>query len=259
MLEGSKAFFLEGSSREAVLCLHGFSGSPGIYRKIGPVLHQEGLTVYAPCLPGHGTIADDLRKVTNEQFVRASEDAFSLLAGKYDKVHLIGLSLGGTLATLLASRHAEYKSLGCVSLLSPGYGFNQMLAVRIGISAGAEEARRASKMIPLPQRKPSGDEVDECIFGYGAVPLVCFDRLQALNLCARDARSLVKAPVLLLYAGNDAVVDASVSAGACGVFPCLDELLCFEQSEHNLLLGSDRQEVISRCVAFIAKHRVVSL
>lgn len=214
------------------------------------------MTVYAPCLPGHGTVPEALIEVTNERFIDASEKAFSLLAEKYDRVHIVGLSLGGVLATLLAAGHAGEAVLGCVSLLSPGYALNKTLAARVGLDGGTSLSEYVGKMIPLPQRKPLNDAMDECIFGYNAVPFISFDRLQGLNSAARATRIAVTAPVMLLYAEADAVVDAEASAEAAGIFPRLEEALCFQESEHNLLLGCDRDETVSRCTSFIRRHRI---
>ena len=54
-------FFLEGGPSGALL-IHGFTGSPPEMRLVGQYLHERGLTVSAPLLPGHGTSADDLNR-----------------------------------------------------------------------------------------------------------------------------------------------------------------------------------------------------
>lgn len=255
-LDGSRAFFWRGTSREAVLCLHGFTGSPGIYLKLAHKLKEEHLTVFAPRLPGHGTMPEALAKVTHEQFIQASEEAFAILAEEFERVHIIGLSLGGALATVLAANHAGDRVLGSVSLLSPGYAFNPGLAAKLGLDSGADPSQREGKMIPLPARPVKNDDMDECIFAYNMVPLVCYDRLHAFNALARDARATVTAPVMLLYAEHDMVVDSAASAEAPTIFPQLEEFQSYEKSEHNLLLGCDREEIVYRCTDFISRHRI---
>ena len=55
------AFILENGPVGALL-VHGFTASPTEMRLLGNHLHQRGLTVAAPLLPGHGTNLADLSK-----------------------------------------------------------------------------------------------------------------------------------------------------------------------------------------------------
>ena len=45
MLAGKAPFHLSGTGSEAVLCIHGFTGAPGVFRKLGSVFHREGLKI----------------------------------------------------------------------------------------------------------------------------------------------------------------------------------------------------------------------
>ena len=54
------SFFLQGGSM-GVLLIHGFTGAPTEMRLLGGFLHQNGLTVSAPLLPGHGTTVENVR------------------------------------------------------------------------------------------------------------------------------------------------------------------------------------------------------
>ena len=244
LLAGKQPFFWKAEGAEAVLCLHGFTGAPGVFRKLGRALLADGLSVYAPMLPGHGTTPEDLARVTGPQLLNAAEQAYADLSRSYQRVHLVGLSMGGTLATLLAEQHAGEAGLGCVSLLSPGYGFNRALSQKLGLDRWADLADPESKRIPLPTRKAQNDEMDECLFGYDAAPLNLFGELLVLNKAALEAQKGITAPMQLLYAAADAVVDAEASAEAAKIFRKLEDCFAYPQSEHNLLLGGDREEVI---------------
>ena len=256
LLAGKQPFFWKADSAEAVLCLHGFTGAPGVFRKLGRGLLATGLSVYAPLLPGHGTTPEDLAHVSSLQLLDAAERAYGDLARVCKRVHLVGLSMGGTLSTLLAERHAGEQELGSVSLLSPGYGFNRVLAQKLGLDHWANLTEHEGKMIPLPTRRAQNDDMDECLFGYAAAPLNLFGELLVLNKAAREAQRNIAAPVQLLYAAADAVVDAEASAEAAKVFRTLEDCFAYPQSEHNLLLGGDREDVMQRCTAFVCRHRL---
>ena len=90
-----------GAERGAVVLLHGFGGDAQTWAALAAHLARQGLAVSAPDLPGHGATtlaADDL-----DAFV---SPLAPLLAGKAP-VELVGHSLGGAVATLLARAHSE--------------------------------------------------------------------------------------------------------------------------------------------------------
>lgn len=250
VLGGKKPFFWGADAEQAVLCLHGFTGSPGIYRKLGRQLAAEGFAVSAPLLPGHGTQPEALIPVVPQHWIDAASAEYQRLANHYQCVHLVGLSLGGAIATLLAARYADEASLGKMVLMAPGYGLHPALLESIQplLDSGGDNAQR---MIPLPARQPRGDQLDECIFGYNAAPVVSVGHLQALGKQALEAVPHVKHPTLLLYTAADPVADPGLCVQAAKAFCSPVEVVCFEQSEHALLLGCNREQVVSRTLDFL--------
>lgn len=97
----SQAFRLEGSGDEAVVLLHGFTGHPGHWLPVSEVLARKGYTVVAPLLAGHGTTTRALGRSTWKEWV-ASARAATESVGDHRRLHLVGLSMGGLIAILLA-------------------------------------------------------------------------------------------------------------------------------------------------------------
>lgn len=89
---------------DAVLVLHGFTGWPGEMAFLGDRLAEAGLAVSIPRLPGHGTNGLDFLQTGWRDWLRASVDAYLELAAAHRGVHLVGYSLGGLIAILVASR-----------------------------------------------------------------------------------------------------------------------------------------------------------
>lgn len=96
-------FFFETSKR-AVLLLHAFTGSANDHRMLGRALEAANYTVYAPNLSGHGTgKVQDVLAASAEQWLADGFLAYQFLKDKgYDQIAVMGLSLGGTLATKVA-------------------------------------------------------------------------------------------------------------------------------------------------------------
>jgi carboxylesterase len=87
-----------------VLLLHGFTGTPRDLVNLAGRLHDNGLTVSVPRLPGHGTNGSDFLQSGWRDWLRASVDAYADLKARCEAVHLVGFSMGGIIAVLLAAR-----------------------------------------------------------------------------------------------------------------------------------------------------------
>ena len=81
--------------------LHGFTGHAGHWLPLAEVLHARGHTVVAPLLAGHGATADDMGTTGAEDWIASARESVASVAD-HDEVHLVGLSMGGIIATILA-------------------------------------------------------------------------------------------------------------------------------------------------------------
>lgn len=86
----------------AVLCLHGYAGYPGELIRPGIDLYDAGLDVYCVRYPGHGTSGADFQASTREDWIGTAYDACKDLCSRYQEVSLVGHSMGGAVAVLLA-------------------------------------------------------------------------------------------------------------------------------------------------------------
>ncbi|MCB0111326.1 MAG: alpha/beta fold hydrolase, partial [Caldilineaceae bacterium] len=100
------AFYLTGGE-VGILLIHGFTGSASEFALLGPYLHERGLTVAAPLLPGHGTTPADLNQTRRQDWVDHAEQALLDLQTDCRVVFVAGLSMGALIAFALATRHPE--------------------------------------------------------------------------------------------------------------------------------------------------------
>lgn len=96
-----------GSGRTGVLLLHGFTGSPRSMRAWAEHLVADGFQVALPRLPGHGTSWQELALTEWPDWYACVEREFATLRRSCDQVFVCGLSMGGTLALLLAERQGD--------------------------------------------------------------------------------------------------------------------------------------------------------
>jgi carboxylesterase len=95
------------TTRTGVLCLHGFTGSPHTMKPVSDAIAAAGFDVSVPCLPGHGTVVEDMLDTTWADWSATAEAAYADVRAAHERVVLVGLSMGGTLTAWLASRHDD--------------------------------------------------------------------------------------------------------------------------------------------------------
>ena len=90
-----------GSTRRALLLVHGFSSSPAVFMRLWPALTcYDGLV--APVLPGHGESFEALRPVPAEAWLDHVRACCQRLLAQYEQLDILGFSLGGLLACQLS-------------------------------------------------------------------------------------------------------------------------------------------------------------
>lgn len=105
----------EPRAKHAVLCLHGYAGYPGELVRPGIDLYEKGMDVFAPRYPGFGTSGNDFLASSVEDWLGTAYDAAQALTSSYDEVSVVGHSMGGAMAVLIASAFSLKRAV----LLSP--------------------------------------------------------------------------------------------------------------------------------------------
>src|SRR4051812_28985686 len=106
---GSEPWSAPGAGPRAasgVLLVHGFRSSPASLRPLAEELAARGFSVDLPRLPGHGTHFRDMLPTRYDHWRTHVAASARALAARTERVVLVGLSMGGTLALDIASSGA---------------------------------------------------------------------------------------------------------------------------------------------------------
>jgi esterase/lipase len=128
----AKAFTLKGRD-EAVLMIHGFTSTPNIFRELAEKVSERfGWEIEIPLLSGHGLTPMSLDSIKKQDWIRDAELGMEKMLIKYSRIHLVGLSLGGTLCAHLATRYPT--NVASITLLAPamfvqGFFIRQLLKI----------------------------------------------------------------------------------------------------------------------------------
>ncbi len=103
IIPSAEPFYFPGN-KTGCLLIHGFTGAPTEMRWMGEYLAEEGFSVLGVRLAGHATNPDEMIRTRYIDWMHSVEDGYHLLKGTVDRVFLIGLSMGGALSLLMASK-----------------------------------------------------------------------------------------------------------------------------------------------------------
>ena len=240
-------FLLEGGP-VGVLLIHGFTGSPPEMRLVGDYLHQRGLTVSGPLLPGHGTTVEDMNRCQWADWTGHVEGALADLQARCETVFVGGLSMGSLLTLYLAAHHPE---LDGAILYAP--------AVMV-----ADRMIYLSPVLKyLMRQKPKSDdsdlsnpEAELCLWSYEENP--AFAAHELLKLIRRVRRLLprVTCPLLVVHSTLDQAIHPHSARYTYERASSADkELVTLHDSGHCITVDSEWESVAKKTCEFIQAHQ----
>ncbi len=238
-------FFLKGGS-VGVLLIHGFTGSPPEMRRLGGYLHERGLTVSAPLLPGHGTTVEQMNRCRWRDWTDHAGQALADLQSRCETVFVGGLSMGSVLTIYLAAHH----DLPGAVLYSP--------AVKVA-NPFIHVAPVLKYVIPSPPKPGSSDytdpEAERYTWSYEKNP--SFAAHELLKLIRRVRRLLpdVTCPLLVIHSTGDQAITPDSARYTYERAGSVDkELVTLHNSGHVITVDSEWETVAERTYTFIRTH-----
>jgi len=103
LVKGAAPIDLPRANAPGVLLLHGGGDTPQALEQLAQHLHKRGFAVRVPLLSGHGRHLSALAASSARQWHDDVRREFEAMRAKHDRVAIVGLSMGGSLAVKLAS------------------------------------------------------------------------------------------------------------------------------------------------------------
>lgn len=244
IMNGAEPFFFPGGPTGCLL-VHGFTGTPKEMRGLGEYLAGQGHTVLGIRLFAHATDPEDMMRARWRDWLTDLEDGWRLLQGCCKQVFVMGLSMGGILSLLFASRHSL---AGVVAMSTPHHLPN-------------DPRIRFIKTLSLFQPYiPKGPPAwfDQAAYqdhiSYPSDPTRAFAELRDLLTAMRSGLPQVHSPALLVYSKDDNVVTPQEKHMEL-IFKDLGsqekQTLWIEKSGHVITKDAQRQQVYEAIGAFV--------
>jgi len=205
---------------DPLVLLHGFPERATSWRRVAPLLHEQGLRTYAPDQRGYSPGARPSRR-RDYRINTLGDDVLALVDAIGRPVHLVGHDFGAAVGWLLASRHADVvRSFTAGSVPHPAAFMEAVRTSRqalkswymaafqlpvlpelVGRARGFELALRRAGMdeedLERFRREVVGDgALSGALMWYRAIPLA--DR--------RHGAGRVRVPTTLVWSDGDAAV-----------------------------------------------------
>jgi carboxylesterase len=230
-----------------VLVVHGFTGSPGSMAHVAGGIAAAGYEVSVPQLPGHGTVVDDMLDTRWPDWSAAADAAYTDLAGRVERIAVVGQSMGGTLACWLAARHPDTSALVCINPLVSPREPDEIAFLDAVIDSGDELADGIAQDLADP------DAVEPA---YAQTPLRALKSLVLAVEDIQDDLTRIVCPVLILNSPNDHTVPPANSDHLAATVAGPVERVTLERSFHVASMDFDKDLIVERTVDFLRRTAV---
>ena len=243
--EVCQPFFWEGEKcngkTHGVLLLHGFTGTAAQMRMLAQSLHRQGFTVMGINLPGHASTMDDMARRTWDDWLTAAKEAFLQLKAKCDDVSVVGHSMGGCLALILAQQLQP-------TAIAP-------IAAPMGTRAPLWAATLAApfmKTVWWKKRDAHSVPLESTYdYGYPGFHCVCARHLSRMIRMARRDLHAVTCPILVVQShADETITPDSADVILRGVSSEVKRVLWLENVPHLCTISNEA----SRIAEIIGKH-----
>jgi len=239
ILPGCEPIFKKNSSKGCLL-LHGFTSCTFELQLLGDHLQNEGYTVSIPLLPGHGTSPKDLKGRSWMEWYESGKKALFELRKTCDTVYVVGLSMGGSIALHLS---AHYEVDGIVAL-APGLFLKNKLSF---LSHILHPFYPYSKKWSGPDIKAEVETIT-----YDKIPVKSLSELLHMFRHLRDDLTDINAPILIIYAKQDHVIDGkSAQEIYKKVSSNNKRILRLKKSYHIITLDIEKEQVFRETINFL--------
>lgn len=234
--------FNEGTKPYVVLMLHGFTGNTSDVRQLGRYLEKQDIPSYSFNYEGHGEAPENILKSSPYVWYKQVVDAYDHLKKQYDRIFVVGLSIGGVLGLRLSlDREVEALTTVCSPM---SLKTNDDLIENFKTYARMFKTR-------FEQKDEGEIEKEIAALTYESV----FEDIRSFIMSVRDDLDEVYIPMLIAQGEQDVVIDKE---SAAIIYDTVDsdekDLIYYKDSGHVLTMDTDKETFFEDQYQFLKEH-----
>jgi carboxylesterase len=250
ILPGAETIDLQEEGSHGALLLHGFGDTPQTLALLARRLKKSGYSVLAPLLPGHGRSIEAFGNSRATDWIAAAKGAYRDMRARHNMVSVVGLSMGGALAVLVAEEQHEIPAL---ALIAPYLGMPALLRIAAathwlwGRFAGEVNSRNPQSIHDSIEREKN--------LAYGTVTGRELHELSDVVRRARTALTNVRAPALIIQSREDPRCPPEVAQFALTALGSAEKTLVWtEGAGHIITVDYGRERVFNEVERWLETH-----
>lgn len=249
---GAEPFFFQGSNREAVLMVHGYTSTPRDLRELGVEINKLGYTVSGLLLPGHGTHPTALDHVRWPEWYEAVRAEYGRLGKQARKIHAVGFSMGGALAMHLAANAKLEKLVLLSPFLKIAYRPAHLIPEEWLVYTVGRLLRHLKKNHSGNCDNPEARKRHIAYFHYALSSIN--QALELVNVIREEVQRIHN-KVLIIHSKKDRTTSPSASRRLFDDLPSLEKrFVWLRNSNHIITHDNDRKKVFQEVLSFIATN-----
>lgn len=232
------------NTRKAILLIHGFAGGCYDYGDFANDLESyKNFDVYAFTLPGHDKLI--IKKVSKDDWLKSAEIEIEKIISKgYKTIYIIGHSMGGIIATHIASKYKEVKKL---VLAAPAFKYFTFKNNKLDII-------QSIKKVPSLFRDYNIDVVLSRIL---KVPIATIKEFILLAESHINDIKKIEIPTLIIHGIKDEIVGTdSVNHVYDNISSKSVTLIEFNNLTHDLFINNRYEEVKDIIIDFLTNYNL---
>lgn len=225
--------------RKAILLIHGFAGGSYDYGDLGNDLQlYKNFDVFTFTLPGHDKLI--INKVTKDDWISSAEEQIEKIIHRgYKTIYVIGHSMGGVIATYLASKYHEVKKL---VLAAPAFKYFSFKDDKLDVI-------ESLKIVPKLFKEYSSEEILSRVFKIPATTIREFMKLVEEHT---DDIKKITIPTLIIHGTKDEIVPVdSVNYVYDNIGSTSVTMIEIERLTHDLFINDRYDEVKKLIIDFL--------
>ncbi|MFP4017051.1 MAG: alpha/beta hydrolase [Halanaerobiales bacterium] len=240
----------KGNKDKAVLLVHGYTGTPHDMDYLAQEINQKtDYSVFVPRLPGHGTNSSDYRQSSARDYIRKVYDSYLNLKDQYNTVHVGGLSMGGLLAILTASRFKVKKLFLIAAAI---YTHNKLLPFTPILKYIIPVIKNKSEDENIQEKYSTEDKLKLYNNYYKYTYTAQVAELYKLMRLARKKLKTVTSDTLILTSRNDRLVPMKAAyAIEQKLSSSNTEMIIFDKSPHAINKGPEKEYCAEKIIEFL--------